>query len=404
VDTFTIGGSPTIGDTVSITIGAQTITYTVTATDTGAASPVDSVAANFQALLTSTTAGMFQDEQWTSTGSSAVITATATNAGVPVSYTTADTGATTITGANVTPSSGPNDASIAANWSRNAVPTTGDNVLIDITGASDILYGLSSIGSIATFTVLASYQGNIGLPFLNSSNTNSYVEYRTRFFPVPSTVVIAIGEGTGQGPTRVYINNGSVLAATIFATGNSSVTNVPTVNIIGCSSGVLTVQSGSVGLASDDNTTSATVTTGNISTGATLTVGSGATVTTLNQTDGITVAYGAVPTLNINSGIATLYATNVTAITAKTGSTVTVFWLGTGTLSTATFEAQSENTFPTLDLSLNPSSRTITNATFIGGAAINDPAKTSTWSNAFAFDQSSWNNSTVGRTFNVLRS
>jgi hypothetical protein len=400
VDTFTIGGTPAAGNTVSITIAGFSVTYTVVAGDT-----VNSVAANFQALLAACTAGMFQDEQWTNASGTAVITATATTAGKPVTSTSsAAGGGVTITGpTNVTPSSGPNDASIGANWSTGAVPTTGDNVLIDVTGSSDILYGLSSIGSYSTLTVPASYQGNIGLPFLNTT-TNPYAEYRTRFFPVPSTAVVQIGEGTGQGPTRVYLSSGAVLAATVLSTGNSSVTNVPTVNIIGCTSGVLNFVSGSVGLAADDNTTSATVTTGNMATGTTLTVGSGAVVTTLNQDDGTTYGYGSIPTHNINGGTAYLYAASPTTITANTGNAATVYWLGNGTLGTATFQGQGGNTYPTLNLSTNPSSRTITNGTFTGGGAIIDPNKTSTWSNAFTFDQASLNNSALGERFSVLRS
>ncbi len=400
VENITIGGTPTIADTVTVTINGKAVTYTVTSTDTGASTPVNSVAQNFAALLTAQ-AGVipeFGEVVWTATGSSAIITATAATAGVPFIYSTSETGGhTTISGANVTPSAGPNDASTVSNWSTGAVPTTGDSVLIP--GSSDILYGLNSLTTAVynSLVVKAAFTGNVGLAY---TSPGGYIEYRTRFFPVGSAVPISIGQGDGTGPIRCNLNVSTTLNLTIYTTGARQVATVPVVNIINASGGTFSMDSGDLGFAADSDTTSVTVASGSVDSG-TVTIGANGTVTTMTN-DGATVnCYGVITTLNSNGGTTTLYG-NPTTITANAG---TVNWLGAGTVATATFQGQGPGaTAPTLNCSLSPAPRTITNGSFTGGAPFNDPQKTVTMSNAFTFDAASLAASNFGERFSILRS
>ncbi len=256
IENITIGGTPAAGNTVTVTINTKNVTYTVTAADVSASSPVQSVALNFATQLASSTIPEFQEASWTNNGASAVIVATAATAGVPFIYSTSATGGgATISGANVTPSGGPSDASTVLNWTTGAVPTTGDDVLID--GSSDILYGLNSLTTAVynTLRIKASFGGNIGLLLLNPGG---YVEYRTRFFPVGSAVPITIGEGAGQGPTRCNLNCSTTLNLELITSSSRQSTTVPVVNIINPTGGTVSIDAGDLGLAADDDTTSLT--------------------------------------------------------------------------------------------------------------------------------------------------
>ena len=133
------------------------------------------------------------------------------------------------------------------------------------------------------------------------------------------------------------------------------------------------------------------MTTGSIAgSGATVTVGPGATVTTLNNNNGAVNAYGAVTTLNNNGGTVYLYGTPTT-ITANPGSVANVvYWLGTGTITTATFNGQGPGQYaPQLNRSPTTKAGTITNATFVGGSSFWDPNATVTRTNPFQFDYQS---------------
>ncbi len=386
ITTLTVG-SATNTEMFTTTINTKVITYTA-----GAAETTSTVATAIQALLAASNIPEFQEITWTV--ASAVVTGTASTPGVPFAVTAGGTG--TYTAATPTASKGSSDASTLANWSAGTLPAAAEDILID--SGADILYGLGGItpAIYASFKVKASFTGQIGLPYWNPAG---YVEYRTRYYPVATTSPIKIGEGDGAGPTRVYISSGLVLDLTVFATGVRQ-ESVPVVNVYGCTSGVVSVVSGDVGIAADDDTQTATVTTATVNDGATYTVGTGATTTTLNQDGAVVLSFGTVTTLTQYSGTTTLYAAPTT-ITADGGKVIGYY---TGTTTTATFRGQGNpQTDPVLDFSNDTRARTITNGSFTGGSSLLDPDKTTVWSNAQTWDSASLALSQLGPRFSLTR-
>jgi hypothetical protein len=401
-ETFTVGSS-TAGQTFGVTINGKTLSYTAVSGDT-----VATVTNGLQAVLSASSApAEFQEVTWTSDGVSAV-TATAATPGVPFVTATAGTG--TLTKATVTASSGPSHADAAANWTLGALPTTGDDVLID--GGADLLYGLQNLTAAAynSLRVQASFTGNIGLPVWHNSgggftsSGSGYYEYRTRQWSLHTAVPVTIGEGSGAGPKLVNLAVATALDLVVLKTGTPTSAGgavaTPAVNVSGCSSGTLSIAAGSVGIAADDNSLAATVGTASM-TGGTLTVGVGATVTTLNQDAGTVNAYGAVATLTLNSGTYTQYDGSLTTVTANGG---TVDYRIGGTITSATFQNQggSQNT-ATLECANDPRAKTITAGSFTGGAVLHDPFKTTTWTSAQTWDAPSLAASSLGPKFTLTR-
>ncbi len=404
VVTLTVGGTPVAGQVYGVTINGKTIAYTAITGDTN-----PSIASGLTALLgLSTTPAEFQEELWTTDGSGNV-TATAATPGVPFVLTASATGTGTLTATTVTPSTGPNHADDPANWSLGTIPADGDDVLLS--GGSDVLYGLGNLtpAAFASLSVTAGFTGAIGLPVRHAGGIgaalgNGYVEYRPREFPVGSGVPITIGSGSGSGPTLVNLSCGATLALTVIGTGSPQSTAAPAVNVSGCSTGVLAVSGGSVGLAADDASLTATVGTGSVA-GGTLTIGSGATVTALTQNGGTVAAAGTVSGLAITGGTFNLSGSlgAVTATPAASGR-VRVHWRGGGTISTLTFQGQGAGqTAPVLDCSCDPRAKTLTNATFTGGARLYDPSKTVTLTNPMSMDRASLAASDLGAVFSIQR-
>jgi hypothetical protein len=387
VVTLTVGSS-TAGHTFITVINGKSYTVTANGTDTTA-----QLAAAVQALLAASTEPEFLEVAWTV--STNVVTGTAQTAGKP--FTVATTGSTgTYTLATPTASSGPNHVDVAANWSLGAVPGVGDDVLID--GGSDLLYfGTLAAAAYASWRAKASFAGKIGLPRLNSAG---YVEYRPRAWPLATAVPAVIGEGDGSGPVLVNITSGLALDLTVHTTGTRQDPAVPVVNVSGCTSGTLSAASGDVGLAADDDTLTATVTTANLTENVTLTVGQNATVTTLNLDGGTLVGFGTVTTLNQTAGTGTLYKAPTT-ITSDGGKLYPRF---TGTVTTVTARGQGNRaTDPDIDFSLDRRPRTLTDHSFTGGARLYDPDKTTVWTNAGTWDAASLAVSDLGRRFTLQR-
>lgn len=388
VTTLTVG-SNTNGHTFITTINGKSYTYTA-ASDT-----TSTIATAIQALLAASDVPEFAEVDWTV--NSAVVTGTAKTPGVPFTVSVSGTG--TYAASTTTASDGPNHVDSTSNWSQGSLPGATEDVLID--GGPDGLWGFENLSAAAynSFKIKASFTGNWGLPFRNESG--DYVEYRGRFHPLATAIPVTIGEGDGDGPTRVKLSVATALDATVHKTGQRQNDAEPVVEIKGNSSGTLSLASGDVGLASDDNTLSSTVTTANVDNDAVLTLGPGATVTTCNLKVGATVnAYGTVTTLNIEGGTATLFAAPTT-VTADGG---TVDMRFTGTVTTVTARAQADGSDPpVIDCSQNPRTKTFTNCTFTGGASLNDPDKSVTFSNSGTWDHASLMRSHLGKRLTLQR-
>lgn len=399
VVTLTVGSSTT-GHTFVVTMNGKVVSHTAVSGDTTA-----TIAAALQALLAGATAiPEFNEVTWAVDATSTnVIVGTAATPGVP--FTAALSGTGTFTLATPTTSTGPSHVDEPKNWSLGTVPGATDDVLVD--GGADLLYGFGALSAAAyaSLRVKAAFTGQIGLPFYNPSG---YVEYRTRAWAVDTAVPVLIGEGPGQGPSRVNLACGAALDLTVFNTPARQTDAEPVVNVSGPTSGTCYLAGGDVGIAADDDTLTASgIAVAMDGDASVLTVGRNATVATLTQSGGTAVALGPVTTLNQTGGTATLYRAPTT-ITADAAGTVDCRF--TGTVTTATFRGQGGDATgaalgggPTCQCGNDPRPRTFTNSTFTGGAALRDPEKTVTFTNAATFDRAALAASDLGARFTLQR-
>jgi hypothetical protein len=177
------------------------------------------------------------------------------------------------------------------------------------------------------------------------------------------------------------------------------------VNVSGCRDGALVATGGSIGLAADDDSLSGSIGTMTISGSATMTIGPGGSVSTISQDGGTVESAGAVDGLTINGGSFTLTGTlgSVDASPSLSGQ-VEVLWQTGGTIDSATFTGQGPGqTAPILDCSVDPRAKTLTNATFTGGAQLYDPTKTVTLTNPISMDRASLAASDLGPAFTLQR-
>jgi hypothetical protein len=393
VVTLTVGGTVGSGDTVSYAIGTCTVAAAATGSDTKA-----TLAAALYAALAASDDARMKDVSWGYVDGDEFVTGTASTPGVPFAGTAAGTGTTTLTEAETTASSGPSHADEPLNWSAGTLPAAGEDVLV--AGGADLLYGLENITRAAynSFAVKASFTGNVGLARYAEAG---YLEYRTRSFPLDTGVPVAVGEGDGQGPARVNLDIDTAASVVVHKTAGRQSDAVPVVNLVGASSGTVTVASGDVALAGDDDATACAVTTLTLDNDAAVTVGPGATASTANlDADGKLVAHGAVTTLNATGGTATLYQMPTT-VTAD--GTCAVDLRGTGTATTVTARGQGEGKSPTVECGNNPRAKTFTNSSFTGAAVLNDPDKSVTFTNAATFDRESLRLSDLGSRFTLQR-
>lgn len=263
VSTLTVGGTIEIGDLFIVTIGSKSVSVAATTTSTA------TTATEIFTALTELDPGLypeFSEVTWDNDTASVV---TGTGApGVPFTATASTTesngGAAdtqTFVAATPTAASGPNYASVGANWSGGAVPADDDTVII-ADSSVDILYGLDALQisglTLTAFTILASFTGRIGLPLINE---NGYEEYRPRYLKVGmnNSSTVQIGAGPGQGSSRLYIDfeTSNTLTVKVHGTGQPESPEAEALRLLANHSGtILEIASGSVGLAREPTQTS----------------------------------------------------------------------------------------------------------------------------------------------------
>ncbi len=254
------GDAPAVAQVQTLTIGVNdpATAYKVTINGKSVAVPGDAGGANAtatdlaNALKAATVAQEFNEITWTAVSN--VVTATAAKPGKPFTLAvTATGGSGTIVTAVATPSSGSNDAGVAANWSSGTLPATGDDVIFD-TGATDVLYGLDLHAFTPnSISVLAGYTGRIGLPAINSDNASAtYFEYRPQYLQfgtagVGATVNVTIGGGAG----RIKFDQGSAPAVwNILNAAQRLESGIPAILLKGtAAANALNVNKGDVGVA-----------------------------------------------------------------------------------------------------------------------------------------------------------
>jgi hypothetical protein len=394
VNTVTVGGTPANGQVYTVTINRKIVTYTATGTDTNA-----TIAESLQATLAASTFAEFQEVTWTYPGSGSVVTGTAATAGVPFTNTSGATGTGTLVTATSTASSGPNDASVAANYSPNSVPVNGDDLVIQET-SSPILYGLTALSgvSLASARVFASFTGTIGLPDINPAG---YVEYRTTALALGGNPVVTIGEGEGSGSSLLRLKVGTGTCAVVVEKTGPNPSDAPAPVMLWNSAGnnTLTVLDGNVAVAAGFSETAefSTVVIGGGGGTPAVQLGAGTTVgTSVSLNSGTCNSLVTVPQLNMIGGTHTQEAGTLTNVTCRGG---TVVYRTTGTTTQATFAGPSAK----CDCTADPRSRTFTDSSFTGGASLQDPAKSVTFTNPATFDAVSLAASVLGQSMTIQR-
>lgn len=375
VVTVTVGGTPANLQTYSVQMGlnsAKVVTYTANGADTNA-----TIAAALQLLLAASAYPEYQEVTWTYPGTGAVITGTALTAGVPFTNTSSASGTGTLVTATTTASSGPNDVSIASNYSGNALPVNGDTLEFRDSSIG-ALYGLGALAAVTTLTVIvdSSYTGLIGLP---QTNLSGYAEYRPAYLQLAGWASLTVGQGTGTGSGRLKFDGQSAAeTTTVYSTGQPAETGVPSLLLKGSSaSNVLNVLKGNVGcafFAGEAMNLSGSLNIGyisNVTGDATVFCGAGCTLATVTKTGGKLTTNSAITTLKQYGGSTYHYAGNITTANVEgangTGSQL-YFWSG-GTIATNNVTDKC-----TLDFSGSLAPPTLTNSNWYKGATINDPA------------------------------
>lgn len=361
-----------IGNTFTLTMNGKSVTFTATA------ATVANVTAGLLALVQASGApAEFFDMTWADNTTN--LTATSNVAGRPFTQTSSASGGTaTLVTVTTTANSGPNDASVGANWSGGTIPANGDDVIIDgLTTSQGINYGLDQSGvSLASMTIRNGYIGKIGLSEVNAAG---YQEYRAKYlkyaFASGSDIDIScqsdqIKLDCANSVVDIFVSD---TASTPFETGSMAL-------VVHGTTGATTFEctKGNVGFAVISGTTTGVATANIVGTSANVLFGTGCALTTVNGRS------GSAQVVNQATTITTLAITG--AFTFETaGNTITtltnyggsVYYTGAGTIGSYTGGNGS-----LLDTSRDPSARTITNSTFYRGARVNDPYKTITWTNA----------------------
>lgn len=381
------GDAPAIAQVSSATITAYdaSTTYRVTINSkivsvVGTGGTVATTAAALLAALQASTIPEFREVTWTNP-SGAIITGTAATAGKPFTAASSVSGGTGTFGSfsTTTTSSGPNDWSVAGNWSGGSVPTGSDDVYLQ-DSAVPVYYGLDQNAvTLTTLNLAASYTGAIGLP---PFNTGGYYEYRDTYLKISATT-LNIGQGLGSGSGSLRINLGTnASTVSVALTGQQTTQSTPALLIRGShASNVLNATQGSIGLAAEPGGTAQFPVVR--SADATLVCGTGCTLGAITQTGGDVTVNSNVTTWTKTGGTSTQLAGTLTTITQDSAGTH--YWQSTGTITTGTFRGPSS----VLDVSRDPRGRTLTNSTFTGGGYFLDPKSTITFTNPLATDKTS---------------
>lgn len=370
LETITIGGTWLANDTATVTINGKDVTFTVVSGSTA----VSDVHAGLLAALQASTVSEFSEITWG--GTSPDITGTGDSSGTPFTASVSKSSTSgTISTTTTTAATGPSHLT-AENVTGGVLPGAADDFYFEHSTA-DLLYALGALsGTLTSVVIDSSYNGNIGLPPVNSSG---YYEYRNpRYLDVDASSII-IGEGEGDGSGRIMIDSGSVQTSLTVKNSASSSDDYHAVRWKGTNaSNTVYVTGGSLDVAPDPGE-SATI--------ATLTVvGTGVCRTSRNCTITTVIAGGSAQ-LEMTTGA------NVTTLTVHEGATVTIE--GTHNITTAnvfgTLRMDGSGTITTvnggpngtLNCSDNDTGLTITDANLAPGFSINDPQNRITWTNPY---------------------
>ncbi len=404
VVTCTVGGTVEVGDEFTCTLGTKSFTHI--ATSSTLATVADAIATAWNAL--SATEYPAFAEITAAGQADGTFTLTAETAGVDfsVTLTTTESGggaadAQTFEQADTTANAGPNDYGTASNWSGNAVPVVGDDVVLE-NSTDDILYGLAQSPDLTSFTKKASFTGDIGLPRTNASG---YAEYRDQYLQIDATTV-TLEQGDGDGSGRVKIDSGSVLTAlTVYGNGTRAETDLPAILWKGThASNTVTVNKGDLGIAVFAGETATVLTlmlgyVNNPASDAKVLVGSGVTLGTVNKNGGDLETLSDVTTVNQSAG--TVAVGEDAAVTTLNLDGGRCRYNSSGTLAMANISGGA-----VLDFRQDGRGRTVTHCNVYEGGSVFDPAETVTWTEGIDLQRRGLNDGTldVGEHFTLSKS
>lgn len=378
IDTFTVGGTPTAADTISITINGKIVTYTYTTSDTTA-----KMATGLQLLLSASQEPEFKEVAWTVANS--VITGTASGTGVnlkPFTATASVSGSTTLTQAHPTASVSPYDWNNAANWFPSGVPANGDTIVFE-NGSIPCFYGLNTGITPANFIRRATYTGAINLPLYTRTG---YREYRTTTLTFAGCPLFTIEQPGSDAAGQIKLDVGATaFTGSVNGTGNAGGigSELLWLKATGsASTNTLSLDGGSVVLAAQagDVITLASLT---AVTGSTIRGGTGLTFNAATVT--ITASQ-----MDVRSNIATLSTDSQAETWLRDTMTVGTF-TNNGTchyISNGTVTTLNNLTNGSVDYSLDNRARTITNkVNFYPGCSFTDANGTVTLSGGYTVVQ-----------------
>jgi hypothetical protein len=400
--TLTFTGTATGSGNATVTINGKSVAFPYVSTNTAIA-----IATGLQALLAASTIPEFQEVVWTIVSN--VITGTATQSQLPITYTAGTTGGTTTAVASVDTVSptGPSWISNAANWSL-GLPVSGQQCII--ASGPSILYGIGSPGFASapdSFRIFKSFTNQIGLPDTQTnSNGTSYQQYRPTFL-APVSAVVTVGEGNGAGSALIRLgcyNAGTIqVYGTASAPSNATQSPVQVMAVTGNTLSSLQVYSGSVQYGGSPNSFATSTVTSAVVNGknASLTIYDGHTFTSLSLTGGSVSTRGTTTTLSQSGGTYTQNAGQVNTIVSNGGA---IILNHTQTSPAIVAQLTSLGTKPpSLDCSQTANAKALSSSSYFkNGSSLNDPYE-STSLTTVTFDAPSIANSNIGPSFTITR-
>lgn len=195
VDTGTVGGTLEAGDILIGTIGAKVLS--VAAPSTVPAEAAEAFAAAWQELDPASYPE-FAEISCQSNGADVTFEALTPGKPFTLALSTTEAGggaadAQTFVLVNTTPNLSPNSAGLAANWSGNTLPITGDTVVFDI-DSPDCLWDLDALdGIVAAELRIPAKSVKIGLEDIDDAG---YPQYRPLFLSMGATLVVVDSQST----------------------------------------------------------------------------------------------------------------------------------------------------------------------------------------------------------------
>lgn len=212
----------------------------------------------------------------------------------------------------------------SANWSTGAFPVTGDDVTLDRT-SDDITLNLNqSAVLLSSLSITNSFQGTIG----------NIPDATDEFLQIGATVV-TIGDGTGNGSSRLNLELGTDVTTINIINASSTGTDFPKAPLrinANNASNVIQVNGNNSTVSFLDNTDD-TGALGNIDiiNGNDIQIGSGATYTSLTMIEGTCTSFETSGTVKVSAGTMRLEGTGAISSIIQTGGEL--IWNSTGTVN-----------------------------------------------------------------------